>query len=164
MANGIFEKFKYFLGFEAEEDEIVEENLTAESEQLVEEQETLTTKRKSRVFGGTGGQNRVVNIHNNASFKIDVYQPHTYEDAVEVVECLRSRRPVIVNLEAVDAELARKVFDFLSGALCAIDGRAEKISKAIFLMAPNNVEISNVVSAFAGSAAATDAKPFNFNE
>jgi cell division inhibitor SepF len=78
--------------------------------------------------------------------KIEVFQPKTFNEAVEIVDCLRAKKPVVINLEAIEAELARKIFDFLSGALCAIDGKAEKISRGIFLMAPNNVEVKGKIT------------------
>ncbi len=136
------EKFKYFWGFESEEDELLEEDYQLESERKNEAEVQPSVQEKNSIFSSNKPKNKVVNIHNNMAFKIEVFEPRTFEEAVEVVECLRSKRPVVINLEEIDAELARKVFDFLSGALCAIDGKAEKISKGIFLMAPNNVQIS----------------------
>ncbi len=141
MPKSLMEKFKYFWGFESEEDEMLDEyELEAEQKSSAEAQPIANDKPS--LFSNTKPKNKVVNIHSSMTFKIEVFEPRTFEEAVEVVECLRAKRPVVINLEEVDAELARKVFDFLSGALCAIDGKAEKISKSIFLMAPNNVQIS----------------------
>ncbi len=146
MSKSLMDKIKFFWGFESADEELIEEEFANESTQFEDDRRPYLAKEKTR-SNSNKRKNRVVNIHNNAAFKIDVYEPRNFEEAAEIVECLRSRRPVIVNLEDVDAELARKVFDFLSGALCAIDGKAEKISKAIFLMAPNNVQIANFKSA-----------------
>ncbi len=141
MSKSFMERFKHFWGFESDEGMLTEETENEEYDRYSESPTTGYSQEKSKIFSTTS-KGKVVNIHNNANFKIDVFEPRTFEEAVEIVECLRSKRPVVINLEEIDPELARKIFDFLSGALCAIDGKAEKISKGIFLMAPDNVQIT----------------------
>ncbi len=158
MPKSLMEKFKYFWGFESEEDELLEEEYQLEAERQSEVQMMPSTQERPGIFSSNKPQKKVVNIHNNMAFKIEVFEPHTFEEAVEVVECLRSKRPVVINLEEIDAELARKVFDFLSGALCAIDGKAEKVAKGIFLMAPNNIQISTAKSSLYNKAKESVAK------
>jgi cell division inhibitor SepF len=140
MSNRVLDKFKSFWGFEEEDEEdLVEEKV--DKEQV---QQSYTPPSLPSYTGAS--KNRVVNIHANNQIKIDVFQPKAFEESLDIVDCLRSKRPVIVNLEAIQPELARKIFDFLSGALCAIDGKAEKISKGIILMAPSNVEINGKIT------------------
>ena len=55
---------------------------------------------------------------------------------------LKERKPVIINLEDIDAETARKIFDFLIGATYALNGNVQKIANNIFVFAPDNVDIS----------------------
>ncbi len=142
MANKLLSTFKNFWGFEEaeeEEEEVIEEK-------VVKETQAPVYTPASTSFFTPQSKNRVVNIHSNANMKIEVFQPQTFEAAVEIVECLRAKKPVIINLEAIPSDLARKIFDFLSGALCAIDGKAEKISRGIFLLAPTNVEINGKIT------------------
>ena len=55
---------------------------------------------------------------------------------------LKAKKVCIVNLESVnDPEIAKTIFDFLNGAIYAMDGRIKKISKGIFLLAPENTDI-----------------------
>lgn len=147
MSGKFMEKFAGFMGFQ----EVGAEELSEQQPVAVGQDSAYDFAQSpsdSRTLNyPIGGKNRVVNIHTNAQLKIDVVQPKAFEDSVEIVDCLRAKRPVILNLEAVDPELARKIFDFLSGALCAIDGKAEKISKGIFLMAPQNVDINGRIVA-----------------
>ncbi len=163
MSKSLIDKIKFFWGFESAEDDLSEENMVAQTAP-VEENKRFYSRPERSQQPSSAARNRVVNIHNSADFKIDVYQPHSFEDAAEVVECLRSRRPVIVNLEQADAELARKIFDFLSGALCALDGKAEKISKAIFLMAPSNVQIANIKNVLHTASGTADAPSFSLTD
>ena len=53
---------------------------------------------------------------------------------------------MIINLENLDPELAKKIFDFVSGAVYALDGSIQKVSKSIFVLAPSNVDISGNIS------------------
>jgi FtsZ-interacting cell division protein YlmF len=81
-----------------------------------------------------------------------VFQPQTYEDTQTIIDNLKSRKPVIVNLENLNTDVAQRVLDFISGAIYALDGSVRKVSKGIFLLAPKGVDISgNFTSALPGS-------------
>lgn len=123
-------KFKYFIGvddYDDEEEEFLEEDLDL----------PVTTKTKKH-------NNKVVNIHNNTSMKIMVHEPLSYEEAPEIVEDLKSRKVVIINFEQLDAGLKRQIFDFINGALYALEGKIQKVTKDIFILATNNVEIDGL--------------------
>ena len=59
----------------------------------------------------------------------------------EVSDNLKSKKPVIINLEKLENETARKIFDFLSGATYALDGNVQKVANNIFVFAPENVDV-----------------------
>ena len=73
--------------------------------------------------------------------KLLVTEPQSFNDCPKLVNSLRTRKPVIINVEHLEREVARKIFDFLSGATYAIDGKVQKISENIFVFAPANVEV-----------------------
>ncbi len=86
------------------------------------------------------------------SVRMVVFQPQTYEDTQTIIDNLKSRKPVIVNLESLNVDVAQRVLDFISGAIYALDGSVRKVSKGIFLLAPKGVDISgNFTSALPGS-------------
>ena len=58
------------------------------------------------------------------------------------MDSLKQRKPIIINLEKIDSETARKIFDFLSGATYALNGNVQKIANNIFVFAPENVDIN----------------------
>lgn len=74
-------------------------------------------------------------------FKLVITEPKDFNDCPKLVDSLRTRKPVIINVEHLEREDARKIFDFLSGATYAIDGRVQKISEKIFVFAPANVDV-----------------------
>ena len=87
-------------------------------------------------------QDRKVKALTNA-FKLLVIEPNGFEDCSKLVDELKTRKPIIVNLEKLDPDLARKIFDFLGGATYALDGKVQKIANNIFVFAPENVDITS---------------------
>jgi cell division inhibitor SepF len=75
-------------------------------------------------------------------FKIVVVEPRRFEDSTKLVDNLKSRKPVIINLEKVETDTARKIFDFLSGATYALSGNVQKIANNIFVFLPENVDVT----------------------
>lgn len=81
----------------------------------------------------------------NGSMRMVVYQPQSYDDTQRIIDDLKSGRPVIANLEDLNVEIAQRVLDFLSGAVYGVDGSIRKISRGIFVLAPQHVDISGNV-------------------
>lgn len=130
MSNFI-EKVKYFIGIDDLEEE----------EELFEEEEAIdfpiTTKTKKI-------NNKVVNIHTNSNMKIVVHEPLSYEEAPAIVDDLKSRKAVVVNFEQLDLAIKRQIFDFINGGLYAMEGKIQKVTKDIFILAPLNIEIDGL--------------------
>lgn len=86
---------------------------------------------------------RVVKLHetNSQQMRVVVIQPEGFDEAQDIANYLKERKPIIVNLESVEVEVAQRIVDFLSGAAYALDGDIQKITKGIFLVAPHNVGI-----------------------
>lgn len=77
------------------------------------------------------------------SSEVMVVEPRAFEEALEIVEHLRIRKSVLLNLHLLDNEQSQRVVDFLSGATHAIDGHQQRIGEGVFLFAPANVLISS---------------------
>jgi len=86
-------------------------------------------------------RSKVVNINATTQFKVVVIQPDNFDEAKEIADHLKERKPVVVNLELMEKEAARKMFDFLNGAIYALGGSVQKVSSNIYLIAPYNVTI-----------------------
>lgn len=128
MSAKLIDKVKIFMGFDAFEDDEIEEEFLEEGEETV----PVVGRRR----------NKVVNIHTTTQMKVVLYEPDNFEEAPSIVDDLKNRKPVIVNLENTGSDLAKKFFDFLNGAIYALDGNIQKVSTGIFILAPNNVDIS----------------------
>jgi len=80
--------------------------------------------------------------HPKASFyEVMVTEPKTFEESLEVVNNLRERKSIILNLHLLDAEQSQRVVDFVSGATHAIDGNQQRIGEGVFIFTPHNVGI-----------------------
>ena len=77
----------------------------------------------------------------NSAVKMVILQPTKIEQATEVCDLLRDRKSVIMNLEFLNKDVARRMIDMVSGAAHVLDGHMEKISNSIFLVAPFNYDI-----------------------
>ena len=129
MANKIMDKVKYFIGLDVFEDEDEDAR-----EEVQEEQEDFAVVSSKK--------NKVVNIHTTTQMKVVIYEPTDFDEVTGIVDNLKNRKPVVINLENLETDLAKKFFDFLNGAIYALDGSIQKVSAGIFLLAPNNVEIA----------------------
>lgn len=74
--------------------------------------------------------------------KVVVVEPKSFDDSQEVANCLREKRPVIINMENTDPEIAKRIIDFASGTAYALNGDIKKVGKTVFLVAPNNVNVT----------------------
>ena len=89
------------------------------------------------------GKKKVVSMPQAQSVKMVISQPTNFEQSEEICNFLKEKKSVIVNLEYVNKEVARRIVDFISGGVFALDGHIQKISNSIFLIAPTNYEITN---------------------
>lgn len=92
--------------------------------------------------GGFTGQ--VLNMNStSASNKQEVvlFRPSSFNDTSKAADDLRSHKAVIVNMENVDKAMARRVVDFLSGCVYALDGDVKKIAQSAYLFCPHNMDI-----------------------
>ena len=137
MSEGFIKKFKDWMSIEEEYDVEDEGYDTIEEEQDQEEPKLEATH--SQVTRNS----KVVNIHTNNQMKVVIAEPKKYDDVTIIADHLRQRRAVIVNLESVEEEpeIKKSIYYFISGAVYILDGSMQKVSKSIFILAPNNVDI-----------------------
>ena len=136
MSGALMNKVWDLFGMDqAEPEEYEDENVYD-----YEEEEEVEDKK---FFGRKN--NKVVNMPqvNSNAIKMVISQPTTFEQSDEICAFLKEKRSVIVNLEYVNKDVARRIVDFISGGVYALDGYIQKVSNSIFLVAPSNYEITN---------------------
>jgi cell division inhibitor SepF len=133
MSGAIMNKVLDLFGVETEED--YEEDYEEENEQEeVEEENKNFWNRRS---------NKVVNMPQANQIKMVISQPTSFEQSESICDLLKEKKSVIVNLEYVNKDVARRIIDVISGAVHALDGHIQKVSNSIFLIAPYNYDITN---------------------
>jgi cell division inhibitor SepF len=88
-------------------------------------------RRRAAARGNGGG---VASMH--------VVTPRSFNDAQQVADEFKRSKPVIINLQSTDRELSKRLIDFSSGMTYALGGGMQRISQGIFLLTPQNVEVS----------------------
>jgi len=74
--------------------------------------------------------------------QISMFSPVSFEEALDIVECLRSRAATTISLENMKKLDASRLVDFVAGASAAIDGDFHKLSEQVYVFAPSNIKIS----------------------
>ena len=148
---GLFNKFKELAGIE----DFDEDDLDAELEEqkkagLIPEDKTpdikpITMTSAPRPSAPAPAPVSKSESRNTAKLtsqlRMIVIEPQSFEDSPKLVDNLKTRKPVIINLENLDTDVARKIFDFLSGATYALNGNVQKVANNIFVFAPENINI-----------------------
>ncbi len=78
----------------------------------------------------------------DSDVKVHLVIPRNFNDAQQVADQFKRSVPVILNLQATDHELSKRMIDFCSGLTYAMDGGMQRIAERIFLLTPRNVEVS----------------------
>ena len=138
MAGAIMNKVWDFLGVDTANDEEVEnDNENIYGYEREEEPEEVEEK------GLFGRKSKVVSMPQPQQIKMVITQPTSFEQSEEICNYLKEKKSIIVNLEYVNKDVARRIVDFISGGVHASDGHIQKVSNAIFLVAPVNYEIAS---------------------
>ena len=118
------DKFKGFFGGTSEE---VKDNNKVNEDEYYE----VDTK----TFAEMSGTSKMV-----------LFEPRAYSESQQIADYLKKRNAVVVNLKRVTPDQAKRIVDFLSGTLYAINGGLQKLGTGIFLCTPNNIDVQGSIS------------------
>lgn len=136
MGDGLISKIKGIANWITEEEvEEMEEEMEDVYEEVEEIEDQYTSINSSKTA-------KIVSLHTSSQMKVVIVEPKKYEEVTTIADHLKQKRAVIVNLEGLnDAAARNSIFQFMNGAVYVLDGDIQKVSKAIFILAPNNVNI-----------------------
>jgi cell division inhibitor SepF len=152
---GIFGKLRDFVGvndqadYEYEYDEMDgQEYQDLYQEEAAPAQED-TSRRRLRVqdnaaTGLATSMSNVIGMPGSANgiSEVVVLEPRSFEEMPQVIQALRERKSVVLNLTIMDPDQAQRAVDFVAGGTFAIDGHQERIGESIFLFTPSCVQVS----------------------
>jgi len=79
---------------------------------------------------------------NGGDVRVHLVIPKSFNDAQQVADKFKQSIPVVLNLQATDNDLAKRLIDFASGLTYALDGGMQRIAHKVFMLTPRNVQIS----------------------
>lgn len=85
---------------------------------------------------------KVVAHPNYKGYEVKVIEPRSFGEAGQIVQSLKERKTVVLNLHLLDKEQSQRTIDFVCGAAHAINGKPQKVGDMVFVFTPNNVTLS----------------------
>lgn len=112
----------------------------------IEEFGSIAEKRPFKSYSGgkefenTGS--KVVNFQASVQMEVVVIQPLAYDEAQIICDHIKAKRPVVLNLEKMEKNVAQRIMDFVSGSCYTLNGNLQRITNNIFIIAPENVDVA----------------------
>ncbi len=159
---GFMDKIKNMIGIEDEyyDDEYTDEYYdqyedSVQDTDTVRESEPVSTSTEEapssyRESSRNTRSSNIVNVSNSSSssnkMKICIQEPLTYDDGPSVIDNITANRTVVLNLEMLEVDKKRQIFDFVSGGVYALNGNIQKVTKDIYVIVPKGVEVDGSIS------------------
>jgi FtsZ-interacting cell division protein YlmF len=102
--------------------------------------DTDYTAPSSAASTSSGFSGQVLNMSSGKQ-EVVLFHAKTFDDAAKAANELRRKKAVILNMENVDKALTRRVVDFLSGSVYALDGSVKKVAQSTYLFCPHNMDV-----------------------
>ncbi len=143
---------KFAQPYSDEEYDDYDEELDSYEEEI---QETAPRSRRTSPFtanqesnsafaastpASSGFSGQVLNMGSGKQ-EVVLFHAKTFDDAAKAADELRRKKAVILNMENVDKALTRRVVDFLSGSVYALDGSVKKVAQSTYLFCPHNMDV-----------------------
>ncbi|KKB39268.1 cell division protein SepF [Bacillus thermotolerans] len=133
---GIKSKFKSLFLLDDDDYQLMEEAEAPEMEQVPHSQ----TAKKNVVS--------LKSVQKSSSSKVILSEPRVFAEAQEIADHLKYKKAVIINLQRIQHDQAKRVIDFLSGTVYAVGGEIQQLGPKIFLCTPENVEVDGSITQF----------------
>ncbi|HBQ43013.1 MAG TPA: cell division protein SepF [Lactobacillus acetotolerans] len=124
-----FNKLGKFFGISNEDDMTDDEEYTGDQETEDEDDVPMNNVNRDKVVS-------IKSRMNSSKSKIVLYEPRVYSDAKDVAQNLLSNKAVIINFSRMDDSSARRIVDFITGTVYALNGEIQRIGDKIFLATP----------------------------
>jgi len=134
-------------GFEPRETIFDEMGQDVEEDYPVEDNLALQPNYSYRPNNEKSNEIKLVSTPGFKGMEVKVVEPRSFEDAATIVQYLRDRKTIVLNLHLLDKEQSQRTIDFVCGAAHALDGKPQKVGDLVFVFTPSNVTLSVDVTA-----------------
>lgn len=150
---GVSEKIKSIVGFltsavggNSDQDIFDEMNEDFEVDYPTDRNAALEPAFRSNSMGrNSHDRNLKVVPMTNKGYEVIVFEPRAFNESTTIVEALKERKTVILNLQLLDRDQSQRIVDFLCGCTHALDGNQRKIGDFVFIFTPSNINLSQEV-------------------
>lgn len=111
----------------------------------VEDDNPTSTEMKEEEYYSVSKEEAITNSEVGSN-KMILFEPRAYSESTQITDYLKKRNTVVVNLKRVTPDQAKRIVDFLTGSLYAMNGSLQKLGGGIFLCAPNNVNVEGKIT------------------
>ena len=153
------EEDEYYEEYEVEE-EMEEEPETQFHQEENSDVNSYSDRRNPNVKTMKPTNKKIVEMRGvtNGNAEVMVIEPRTFDEMPKVIDSLRERKSVVLNLEMMDPQEAQRAVDFVAGGTYAMDGHYERVGESIFLFTPSCVTVSNLSGLISGTDDFTSAR------
>ena len=85
---------------------------------------------------------RVLPSPNMRGTEVMIIEPRSFGEAAQIVQNLKDRKTIVLNLHLLDKEQSQRTIDFVCGAASALNGQPQKVGDMVFVFTPNNVTLT----------------------
>lgn len=98
-------------------------------------------EKPERIHRTRAENDKVMNIHTTAQLQVVLVKPERFEEAAAIGDNLNEKRTVVLNLESINRDIARRLLDFLSGVAYANNGQIKRVANSTYIITPYNVDV-----------------------
>ena len=102
---------------------------------------TVTPASPAPSASSSGFSGQILNSGFGSKQEVVLFHAVSFNDASRAADSLRSKKAIILNMENVDKALTRRVVDFLSGCVYALDGTVRKVAQSTYLFCPHGMDV-----------------------
>ncbi|MEE3349224.1 MAG: cell division protein SepF [Candidatus Gastranaerophilaceae bacterium] len=136
----------FVKGFESRDDEEfwddMDEGMEGEDGYEVDRNLAVDPAYSYQAKQDTTNDLKVVNHPNYKGYEVMVMEPRSFDDAAQIVQYLKERKTIVLNLHLLDKEQSQRTIDFVCGAAHALNGKPQKVGDLVFVFTPSNVTLS----------------------
>lgn len=141
---GLLDSIKNIMNV-PDEDEFEDEIQDVEEEKPVEKPKKAPSyeqsyARRPEPTVRAGGKGKTVSF-NHSQMQVVLVKPDRFEDVTSIADHLNAKKTVVLNLEAANRDVSRRIIDFLSGVAYANGGNIRKVANSTFIIVPTDVDV-----------------------
>ncbi len=134
----------FFSDFLNRDDEYDQEEFFEEPGYDEEEDDEIEYKSQGRKNLLKSRNNKLMSMPESQHLvQMKIVKPSSFEQAQEVCDLLKDKNSIVLNLEYVQKDVGRRFMDYIYGAVHFANGKVEKVTNSVFVIAPFNYEIAN---------------------